>query len=235
MVVGASRGIGRAIVNELIAAGRTVVATARMLEGVSDLAQEEMPGRAIPVGLDVTNVDSIKQAAVEVSQQIGGVDHLIICAGATHDPDFPQPYSKGPLPQLAGDAMVAVFRTNAMGSALVVQQFMPLLTRSDHSPRIMCISSDRGSLSMTDSPGSISYAMAKAALNMFVKKVSAWPGRGRASIFAVHPGWVATDLGGFEAPTAPRDAARNLLALLSDADHQLNGRFVDTAGIDISW
>ncbi|KOT90812.1 hypothetical protein ADK86_25055 [Streptomyces sp. NRRL F-5755] len=235
VIAGASRGIGRALAVELSKTGHTVVAGCRTPEAVEDLNHVLEPYGGMALPLDVTDAGSVEQAAKTVDQRFGTINQLVVCAGATHARDEHPTHSKGPLPHLSDSAMTEVFCTNALGPALVLQRFIPLMDRSATPGVVMCLSSHRGSLELTDGPGSISYAMSKAALNMLVKKLSWWPERGRTTVFAVHPGWVATDLGGPEAPLSAQEASRRLSALLSRADGDLNGRFVDTDGADIPW
>ena len=52
---------------------------------------------------------------------------------------------------------------------------------------------------------------------------------------ALHPGWVATDMGGPSAPLTPERSAADLRALLARLGPQDNGRFLNHDGSAIPW
>jgi NAD(P)-dependent dehydrogenase (short-subunit alcohol dehydrogenase family) len=237
LIAGASRGIGRALTRELAKAGHLVVAGCRTTAYADELTTELncLGGRG--VRLDVTDHCSLRSAAASVDEHHHHLDVLVVSAGITHARGGRPEESKGPLGKLMPASMEEVFRTNTIGPMLVLQSFLPLLRRSPTGGVAMVISSDRGSLTCTDAGNSIAYSMSKAAINMGVKKASLSPEIGEVTVFAVHPGWVATELGGQEAPVMAPVAARQLAQLLTAAarDRELHGRFVDPTGNEVPW
>lgn len=109
LVTGASRGIGRALVDEALreGAGRVYAGTR------GPLAHPD--GRVTPVNLDVTSAAQVQAAA----DQIGSLDILINNAGIA-------------LPDDLGDraALERHLAVNLFGTYTVIQAFLPLLTRS---------------------------------------------------------------------------------------------------------
>lgn len=77
LVTGASSGIGKATVIQLIQDGLIVYAAARRLEMMRDL--EEIG--AIAIKMDVTNDDDMVAAITKIKQENGGVDVLVNNAG----------------------------------------------------------------------------------------------------------------------------------------------------------
>jgi NAD(P)-dependent dehydrogenase (short-subunit alcohol dehydrogenase family) len=83
LVTGASSGFGRAIVEAAVASGDVVVATARSVEAVRELAAVH-PDQVDPVQLDVTDHTQISIVIADVMQRHGGIDVLVNNAGRTH-------------------------------------------------------------------------------------------------------------------------------------------------------
>jgi NAD(P)-dependent dehydrogenase (short-subunit alcohol dehydrogenase family) len=113
--------------------------------------------------------------------------------------------------RLDGDALVEVYRTNAVGPALVTQAFAGLLARSGRAV-VLNLTSKRGSLAGPTAPGSIGYAMSKAALNMLTRKLALELYQDRTTVVAMSPGWVQTGMGGQDAPLTPGESVRAMLA-----------------------
>ncbi|MEV7009991.1 oxidoreductase [Streptosporangium sp. NPDC051022] len=79
-VTGASRGLGRAFAEAALAAGETVVATAREVGTLRDLVTE-YGERAVTLPLDVTDRPAVFAAVKEAVALVGGVDVLVNNAG----------------------------------------------------------------------------------------------------------------------------------------------------------
>lgn len=120
--------------------------------------------------------------------------------------------SSGPLGHLEGDALVAIYATNAVGPALVMQAFAGLLARSDHAV-VLNLTSSRGALDSAVASGNIGYAMSKASLNMLTRKLALELHRDGTAVVALSPGWVQTDMGGPDAPLSASESVRSMLAL----------------------
>lgn len=78
VVTGASSGIGRATVHQLVATGWTVYALARRTDRLYTLQQET---GAHPVTCDVTNETAVAFAAEQILGEQGTVDALVNIAG----------------------------------------------------------------------------------------------------------------------------------------------------------
>jgi len=81
-VTGASTGIGRATAARLAAEGATVVAAARSLDRLEDLAAES-GGRIAALGLDVRDSDALRAAVRASAARHGRLDVLVNCAGVS--------------------------------------------------------------------------------------------------------------------------------------------------------
>jgi NAD(P)-dependent dehydrogenase (short-subunit alcohol dehydrogenase family) len=221
LVTGANRGIGLEVCRQLAAAGHDVVLTARDAEAAATAAQ---PIGATPLRLDVTDPESIDEAAAVVRDRYGRLDVLINNAAISYDTW-----------QRAITADLAVVRdaaeTNLYGPWLMVQRFLPLL-RASHHPRIVNVSSEAGSLTGMGG-GTPAYAASKAALNALTLMLAAELRSERFLVNAVSPGWVATDMGGAGGGPVSDGAASVVWAATLPDDGPTGGFFRD--GRPIPW
>jgi NAD(P)-dependent dehydrogenase (short-subunit alcohol dehydrogenase family) len=94
VVTGAGRGLGRAVVLRLAADGADVVALARSLDEVEDVAREARSRgvRALGLSVDVTSSVDVARARDEVESELGHVDIVVNNAGSLlYKPVVPLP------------------------------------------------------------------------------------------------------------------------------------------------
>jgi NAD(P)-dependent dehydrogenase (short-subunit alcohol dehydrogenase family) len=184
LVTGGNRGIGREVCRQLAASGHTVILTARSAQAAAGAAR---PIAADPLQLDVTDPQSVAAAARQVDARYGHLDVLVNNAAICYDTW-----------QRAATADLAVVReaaeTNLYGPWLMVQEFLPLLRRSEH-PRIVNVSSEAASFGEMGG-GTPAYTASKVALNALTRMLAADLRGDKILVNAVCPGWVATDMGG---------------------------------------
>lgn len=86
VVLGASRGIGRAVAESLAADGHRVALVARsqetVIDAVSDIARRSPGGEALAVAADVTDPDQLERAFREVETRWGPAEVLVSNAGS---------------------------------------------------------------------------------------------------------------------------------------------------------
>lgn len=85
VVSGASSGLGSQMAKGFAGQGADVVITARRIEKLEALAEEisaKYGVRCLPVKCDVTDTESVNDAAALVEQEFGKADILVNCAGA---------------------------------------------------------------------------------------------------------------------------------------------------------
>ncbi|WP_394654103.1 SDR family NAD(P)-dependent oxidoreductase [uncultured Sphingomonas sp.] len=201
VVIGASGGIGAALVRRLEQSARygTVYTLSRSAGTI-----------------DLTDPASIAAAA----ERIGGpVSLAIVATGLLHE-DGHRPERS--LRELEADWLLRQYQVNTVGPALVLRHFTPLLAK-DAPATIACLSARIGSISDNRLGGWYGYRAAKAALNQIVKCAAIEIARTRkqAVCVALHPGTVETGLsapfqGGVAAGKlfTPDHAAARLLAVL---------------------
>ena len=183
LITGASRGIGRACATSLAAAGARVALAARNVEALEELAETlRAEGRqAFAVALDLSNADSIKEAAARVAKDFGRVDILVNNAAITKD---------NLAMRMKRDDWDLVLNTNLTGAFLMIQQVLPAMIR-ERWGRIVNISSIVGE---TGNAGQANYAASKAGLIGLTKSIAQEIASRNVTVNAVAPGFIATDM-----------------------------------------
>lgn len=80
IVVGASSGIGRELVRQLVQGGAKVAAVARREAELKALA-DEFPGRIVPIAHDVTHYPEVPELFQRITGELGGLDLIVYAAG----------------------------------------------------------------------------------------------------------------------------------------------------------
>lgn len=94
----------------------------------------------------------------------------------------------------------------------VVKHMLPLIGAGTQ-PVIMNISSEAGTIINAFSTN-YPYSMSKTALNMFTERLRHYVQDQGITVYAVHPGWMKTDMGGEEAPSEPAAAAEGIYNII---------------------
>lgn len=225
VLIGASGGIGQAVAAALQADRRcgTVFALSRS-----------------QTGLDLTSEVSIAAAAARVMDVAGqgeGIDLVFDATGALEIDDHgPEKTIRALDPQ----AMAAQFSLNAIGPALLLKHFVPLMPR-DRRCVFATLSARVGSISDNRLGGWISYRAAKAALNQIVRTASIEIARShpQALVVALHPGTVDTTLSRKFSRNhevlQPDDSAARLLAVIDGLKAEASGGFYAYDGQPIGF
>lgn len=220
VVIGASGGIGAALLDGLRAQGR--------FRAVIGLSRPD---------LDLTDGASIVRAADHVAG-IGTPALILAATGMLHGPGV-QPEKT--IRALDGDAMATAFAINAIGPALILRHFLPLMPR-DRRTVFAALSARVGSIADNRLGGWYSYRASKAALNQIIRTAAVELRRShpQAICVAFHPGTVATRLSDGFAKTGLQvqqaaDAASDLLDSIDRLDASHSGAFLDRFGNPIPW
>lgn len=213
VVIGASGGIGRALVTRLRAGddGRTVLALSR--------TSATFPRPIVSGRIDLADEDSIRAAAALAAEDGTPVDLILVASGRLHGPGVAPEKA---LKALEAPAMADLFAINAIGPALVAKHFVPLLPRTGRGV-FAALSARVGSIGDNRLGGWYSYRASKAALNQILRTLAIEVARTRpeAIVVGLHPGTVTTALSDpFHPDTnrpgvfTPDEAAAHLLATL---------------------
>lgn len=186
------------------------------------------------VHLDLRDEESIVEAAAQLRVETDAVDLLINSAGTDARSFGSTGDSRGPF-DFDAQIFNAVLESNVTGPMLVTRHLLPLLQQG-RSPMIVNISSQLGSMQVASRKGrDTAYCVSKAALNMLsVKSAFALRNDG-IGVVMLHPGWIATDMGGPGAPLPldeTSDAIASTIEGLTMAD---SGRFIRWDGHEHPW
>ena len=182
LVTGVSSGLGRALAEEVLARGETVVGTVR---SGADLDRFEAlaPGRAVGVELDVTDRAAIRRVVPAVLEAQGGVDVLVNNAGYA---------LSGAFEEVSDDEFAHQMDTNFTGAAWVIAAALPALRRGGGG-RVINISSQSGLIGYA---GLSVYSASKFALEGLSESLRAELAPFGVKVTIVQPGGFRTDWAG---------------------------------------
>jgi len=213
LVTGANKGIGFAVADALAAKGIQVWIGARDLDrgnaAVQKLAAKGHDVRFLQI--DVSDDQSVSEAAVRLAAETNALDVLINNAGIVRDSTPPSEAKIADLRE--------VYETNVFGPIRVTQAFIPLLKKAQGA-RVVMMSSGLGSLGLVTDPTSIystanllGYNSSKTALNAVAVSFAKELERYGIKVNAVEPGSVATDLNGHSGEMTTEEGAESAVAM----------------------
>lgn len=248
VVQGASRGLGLALVQRLLATRGVagLVATCRhpgQAETLQKLANDS-EGRLAITELDVTDEDQIADAAAFTARQFDELHLLLNVAGVLHD-ETRNVYPEKKLDDVRADAVLYNFKVNALGPLLVMKHFVGLLADEQRAV-IANISAKVGSIGANKLGGWYSHRASKAAQNMFTHTTALelqHHQKTRQTVcVALYPGTMDTELSApFQSSIpdhkifSPSQAADQLLTVIDGLKSADSGGFFDWNGDPIPW
>lgn len=227
LVTGANRGIGLGVTLKLARLDFTVILgsrdSAQGEEAARQAAEAEL--RIFPKRLDVTDQQSINELKSWVEERFGRLDALVNNAAILYDS-----WQRATNADL--NTVREAFETNTLGAWRMCQAFIPLLRKSHHG-RIVNVSSESGSLTVMggETPA---YSVSKAALNALTRMLAdELKGLG-ILVNSVCPGWVATEMGGPQAPRSIEEGAASVVWAVTLPDTGPTGGFFRD-GHPLAW
>jgi NAD(P)-dependent dehydrogenase (short-subunit alcohol dehydrogenase family) len=191
LVVGASRGVGLALVHSLSTQGYNVIATSR------DGIQRSSDALWLPLELN----DPQSRHSLVSSVQLAGVESVIVSAGV-----MPKDVDE----TLDKQAIVDLFLTNSASPVALGQELAK--THQSSLKHLMFLGSVMGSVELNSVGDHWLYRASKAALTSAARSLSVRNPNVRVTV--AHPGWVKTDMGGEEADIEVEVSAEGLSALI---------------------
>jgi 3-oxoacyl-[acyl-carrier protein] reductase len=233
LVTGAAQGIGRAIAQELAAAGATLALAdmneAKLAETAAELTAT---GAAAAFPMNVSSRESIEAGAKAILDKFGKVEILVNNAGITRDNLMLR------MKRADWDSVIGI---NLTGAFLLTQALLgPML--KNRWGRIVNIASVVG---RTGQAGQVNYASSKAGLIGFTRSLAREVASRGITVNAVAPGYIETPMTAVlnEQQNAammatiplgrrgtPKDVAQAVKFLASDAASYITGHVLDVNG-----
>ena len=201
VVTGASKGIGAAIARQFAAEGATVVvnyATSR--EGADKVVADiqNAGGKAVAIGADIGVEADVRKLFQAVQELYGRVDLLVNNAGI---------YTFEPLAAITPEGVMAIYRTNVLGTLLASREAVALMPASGGA--IVNIGSVASGMAP---PAAAAYASSKGAIDVITKSLAKELGPRAIRVNAISPGLTLTE-GLHSAGIPDSDFERQMIAL----------------------
>jgi NAD(P)-dependent dehydrogenase (short-subunit alcohol dehydrogenase family) len=213
-IIGAGKGIGRAVVEQLATDGWQIAVSARSEADLATL-RDRYPNQISAFPLDVTDPEAVRQVSSLVHQQLGHLDLAFLNAG-TYQRDSAVGFDAGLFSNMVD--------TNLLGVARCLETVMPQMLER-RSGRILITSSVSG---YTGLPGAIAYGATKAALINMCEALYPELKAHNVHLSVVNPGFVDTPL------TKKNDFLMPfLISAVQAAEHVVRG--IRSTGFEIAF
>ncbi|WP_233118197.1 3-oxoacyl-ACP reductase FabG [Aggregatibacter actinomycetemcomitans] len=180
LVTGATRGIGRAVAEELTSKGAFVIGTATS-EKSAETISAYLGEKGIGLVLNVADQASIEGVLERIKKEFGDIDILVNNAGITRD---------NLLMRMKDEEWFDILQTN-LSSVYHLSKAMLRSMMKKRFGRIINIGSVVGS---SGNPGQSNYCAAKAGLVGFSKALAKEVASRGITVNVVAPGFIATDM-----------------------------------------
>lgn len=225
LIVGASKGLGLAIVEELLKRNWNVIGTVRegkrtklhdLVEKWDDKLQIQYLDMIIP-----SQIESLKSNLSGES-----LDLLFVNAGVANEKGM-----KETIGEISTEEFVRVMVTNTLSPMRVLEQ----LTENVRQGGVVGVmSSGQGSISDNENGGNDVYRASKAALNMIMRSFTFRNKRNHA-LLLLAPGWIKTDMGGQEARFTVEEVIEDIVDTIVAQEGKIGLQYLDRFGKSIRW
>lgn len=180
LVTGASRGIGKAVAEQLVAQGAKVAGTATSENGAANIS-EYLGDNGIGYALNVTDIDSVNETLAAIKADMGDVDVLVNNAGITRD---------NLLMRMKESEWDEIIQTNLTSIFRLSKAVLRPMMKKRHG-RIINIGSVVGTMG---NGGQANYAAAKAGVIGFSKSLAREVASRGITVNVIAPGFIDTDM-----------------------------------------
>ena len=181
LVTGATRGIGKAIAQELARAGHTVIGTATSDAGAETITSHLSDWGGVGMRLDVSDGEAVKTAIAEIAEAHGAPTILVNNAGITRD---------NLMMRMKDEEWADVIGTNLNPLFTVSKACLRGMTKARWG-RIINISSVVGQMG---NAGQANYAASKAGAEGMSRAMAKELGSRAVTVNCVAPGFIDTDM-----------------------------------------
>ena len=223
-ITGGNRGIGKGLVEEF-SKDNNVIFSARSKEKAQLIIDTLGVENIKYVIMDVGDSESVQKGVKNLKSRISSVDVLINNAGIL----IPGLKHKIDAIDTDNDSIMETFNINTVGALRVCKALIPLMPPKS---KIINISSGMGQMEGMGT-GSLAYRLSKSALNVLTIVLSQELMAKSIKVNAICPGWVQTDMGGYEASLTVKESAESIKKFTL-SDNFPNGKFL-RHGEELVW
>ncbi|MGE0483995.1 MAG: SDR family NAD(P)-dependent oxidoreductase [Gammaproteobacteria bacterium] len=187
LITGSSKGIGRAIAEEMARHGAQVVISSRkgdVCEEVAAAINTELEGQAggaVAIPANISSREAIEHLVAETRRQLGHID-IVVCNAAVNP-------AYGPMSKLPDSAFEKILSVNIMSNHWLIQAVLPeMIERRDGA---VIVVSSVGGIRGSEVLGA--YCISKAADLQLVRNLAVENGPHNIRVNAISPGLVRTD------------------------------------------
>jgi 3-oxoacyl-[acyl-carrier protein] reductase len=180
LVTGASRGIGKAVAEKLVAMGAKVAGTATSENGAANIS-EYLGDNGKGYALNVTNADSVTEVLAAIKADLGDIDILVNNAGITRD---------NLMMRMKDEEWDDIISTNLTSIFRLSKAVLRPMMKKRHG-RIINIGSVVGTMG---NAGQANYSAAKAGVIGFFKSLAKEIASRGITVNVVAPGFIDTDM-----------------------------------------
>ena len=215
-ITGGNRGIGKGLV-EIFSENNKVFFSARDKQKAKSVIESIGNENIDYVIMDVADERNVLNGIESLKEKIDSIDILINNAGIL----IPGLKHKIDAVETDDESILKTFNINTVGVLRVCKAVLPLMRPTS---RIINISSGMGQMEGM-ATGSIAYRLSKSALNALTIVLSQELSSKDIKVNAICPGWVQTDMGGYEATLTVKESVESIKKFALSDDFP-NGKFL---------
>ena len=215
-ITGGNRGIGKGLV-EIFCENYKVFFSAREESKAKSVIESIKNENISYVIMDVADEQSVLKGIRSLKEKTDSIDILINNAGIL----IPGLKHKIDAIKTDDESILETFNINTVGVLRVCKAVLPIMPVSS---RIINISSGMGQMEGMAS-GSIAYRLSKSALNALTIVLSQELSDKDIKVNAICPGWVQTDMGGYDANLTVKESVESIKKFAL-SDNFPNGKFL---------
>ena len=215
-ITGGNRGIGKGLV-EIFSENNKVFFSARDKQKAKSVIESIGNENIDYVIMDVADERNVLNGIESLKEKTDSIDILINNAGIL----IPGLKHKIDAVETDDESILKTFNINTVGVLRVCKAVLPMMQPKS---RIINISSGMGQLEGM-ATGSIAYRLSKSALNALTIVLSQELSSKDIKVNAICPGWVQTDMGGYEATLTVKESVESIKKFAL-SDNFPNGKFL---------
>jgi short-subunit dehydrogenase len=213
VITGASKGIGRAVVQLASDKGHTVYALSRNISTIKKTSQVH------PVAIDITDKNELSVFGDQLQQKQINIDALINNAGALINKPFGETTAKD---------FETIYQVNVFGLANLTRMVLPFINSNGH---VLNISSMGGVDGTSKFPGLAAYSSSKGAVNILTELLAeeykdSGPAFNALALGAVQTEMLEQAFPGFQAPVSAAEMAVYVLNFALQGQQFFNGKIL---------